>query len=679
MIDFEEAKDGIEDIRQEISILCQLNSPYITYYDESFVSGMTLWIVMEYCSGGSCHHLLQAGAFPEEEVSVVIRQLLEALRYIHRLGKIHRDIKAENVLMTEDGIVKLADFGVSGQITSTLTKKNTVVGTPYWMAPEVITSSAYDTKADIWSLGITAIELAMKRPPYSNIPGPGAVMKIARLDPPVGVLDPNRFSEDFRDFVRCCLVKNPTQRPNAAQLLTHRFITKHAGMINVRSAVERLRAWKRTQALRGDERSETSFGDQPASDDEDGWDFGSIRQRVGETRIQSRLPDTLQVRTRESQISLDSRQQSRAETPSPPLRIQPRAPRPWNDEPQDPPTPPKPILPRAPRAWNDDHNIHSPRDPHPPPERMEESMVDNQPPAMRIQTRAPRALIDEPRDPPTPPKQRDSDLIVDEPSPPSRIQPRAPRAWNDDHKIKVSPPEQEDVVLMAKEQSQMQPRAPRSWNDDHKMRETPYKPKQQDAVVIEEDKSEIQPREPRTWNDDHKIQASRTAPVAPPEQQKKVELQHGREMTRHDPPVVPPRPTNVPPKSMGLETLRRKGEKTVNWALDPPTLPTPSEHSANLRAHAASPEDSAGGKSIAEAAERYPALEDGKKSTRDAQTQCTLTSVSAGSGGLFVDGEDDTEWKPICISPFAFSSSLSEQLFERWRSKYAAGPSGGSK
>ncbi|XP_026864362.2 TRAF2 and NCK interacting kinase a isoform X2 [Electrophorus electricus] len=189
-----------------------------------------LWLVMEFCSAGSVADLIKntrGNSLKEEWIAYISREILRGLAHLHQQKVIHRDIKGQNVLLTENADVKLVDFGVSAQLDCTVSRRNTFIGTPYWMAPEVIacegnTRAAYDCKSDVWSLGITAIEMAEGAPPLCGLHPMKALFLIPRT--PAPKLCSKKWSKTFRSFVKSCLVTDHTQRPSAEELLNHPFV-----------------------------------------------------------------------------------------------------------------------------------------------------------------------------------------------------------------------------------------------------------------------------------------------------------------------------------------------------------------------------------------------------------------------------------------------------------------------
>uniref|UniRef100_A0A7N8X1N7 Serine/threonine-protein kinase TAO3 n=1 Tax=Mastacembelus armatus TaxID=205130 RepID=A0A7N8X1N7_9TELE len=213
-----------QDIIKEVKFLGQLRHPNTIEYKGCYLKDNTAWLVMEYCLG-SASDLLEVHKKPlqEMEIAAITHGALLGLAYLHSHSMIHRDVKAGNILLTELGQVKLADFG-SASIAS---PANSFVGTPYWMAPEVILAmdeGQYDGKVDIWSLGITCIELAERKPPLFNMNAMSALYHIAQNDSPS--LQSNEWSDPFRSFVDYCLLKIPQDRPSSGELLRHDFVRR---------------------------------------------------------------------------------------------------------------------------------------------------------------------------------------------------------------------------------------------------------------------------------------------------------------------------------------------------------------------------------------------------------------------------------------------------------------------
>ncbi|CAK9142429.1 unnamed protein product [Ilex paraguariensis] len=227
VISLSEGEEGYEEIRGEIEMLQQCSHPNVVRYLGSYQGEEYLWIVMEYCGGGSVADLMNVTeeALEEYQIAYICREALKGLSYLHSIFKVHRDIKGGNILLTEQGEVKLGDFGVAAQLTRTMSKRNTFIGTPHWMAPEVIQESRYDGKVDVWALGVSAIEMAEGMPPRATV-HPMRVLFMISIEPAPMLEDKEKWSLVFHDFVAKCLTKDPRLRPAAAELLKHKFIEK---------------------------------------------------------------------------------------------------------------------------------------------------------------------------------------------------------------------------------------------------------------------------------------------------------------------------------------------------------------------------------------------------------------------------------------------------------------------
>ncbi|XP_073689845.1 mitogen-activated protein kinase kinase kinase kinase 5 isoform X1 [Garra rufa] len=201
----------------------------IVAYFGSYLCREKLWICMEYCGGGSLQDIYHVtGPLSELQIAYVCRETLQGLAYLHSKGKMHRDIKGANILLTDNGDVKLADFGVAAKITATMAKRKSFIGTPYWMAPEVAAvekNGGYNHLCDIWAVGITSIELAELQPPMFDLHPMRALFLMSKSNfQPPKLKDKTKWSTAFHTFVKVSLTKNPKKRPTAEKLLSHLFV-----------------------------------------------------------------------------------------------------------------------------------------------------------------------------------------------------------------------------------------------------------------------------------------------------------------------------------------------------------------------------------------------------------------------------------------------------------------------
>lgn len=285
--------DEVADVQQEIQFLAELkNVPNVTHYYGSILNDTKLWIIMDYCAGGSVRTLLKAGVFEEKYIGVVIRELLIGLSAVHKMGVIHRDLKAANILISKEGNVQLCDFGVAAKVTANSIKRTTMAGTPYWMAPEVIREGdTYNSKADIWSLGITIYEIATGNPPYCDKDAMWAMQMISKLTPPR--LEGREYSPILKEAIALCLDESPEERPLADDLLKCKLVKfyKNQSTTILKEVISRYLIWRDNNSRR-DSSAFVSLeneinNDHPVdltSNNEDNniqvkWDFDSLSSR----------------------------------------------------------------------------------------------------------------------------------------------------------------------------------------------------------------------------------------------------------------------------------------------------------------------------------------------------------------------------------------------------------------
>ncbi|KAL1241102.1 Serine/threonine-protein kinase [Trichinella spiralis] len=226
-------EEEIEDYLIEIEILTQCRHKNVVGLYEVYFYEQCLWLMLEFCSGGAVDSIMVELEKPlnESQIRYICHEICEGLQFLHNCFVIHRDLKAGNVLLTSEGGVKLADFGVSAKNKDAMQRRDSFIGTPYWMAPEVMMCETfkeqpYSCKCDIWSLGITLIEFAEMDPPYHEMSPMRVLIKIQKSEPP-GLAQPKKWSGEFHNFLSRCLVKSQSERASADELLQHSFIKNH--------------------------------------------------------------------------------------------------------------------------------------------------------------------------------------------------------------------------------------------------------------------------------------------------------------------------------------------------------------------------------------------------------------------------------------------------------------------
>uniref|UniRef100_A0A158Q818 Protein kinase domain-containing protein n=1 Tax=Elaeophora elaphi TaxID=1147741 RepID=A0A158Q818_9BILA len=271
--------DESQDVMVEVSILTQCKHPNIVELYDAFTMCNRITLLLEYCGGGAVDSIMMelSRHLTEQQIHYIMKEILKALDFLHGKNVIHRDLKAGNVLLTSDARVKLADFGVSALCKDGREVRSTFIGTPYWMAPEVMICETFPEKhynklADIWSFGITLIEMAEEKPPYAEMNPAKVIFKVIKADPPT-LERPNMWSSNFRAVVTKCLTKDPVNRPSAADVLMHPFFAQSGSVQCIRSLISEVNAEQITTEVVVGSDDEALYDDE---DDDDTTTLSSV-------------------------------------------------------------------------------------------------------------------------------------------------------------------------------------------------------------------------------------------------------------------------------------------------------------------------------------------------------------------------------------------------------------------
>lgn len=258
----------------EINNVIDLHHDTVVNYYNWFFEDEKLYLEMEYCDGGSISDTMSLLKRPltELEAAAVLKSVVDSIAYVHGLRRIHRDIKAGNLLITSEGIVKLCDFGVSAQLDDYRMKTGTIVGSPYWMAPEIMSQNGYDTKVDIWSIGITAIEIVVGSPPLTQYNPTYVITQIPLLPPPEA---PANFSPLFKAFVKRCLIKDPALRPPITELINDPFLAQISDQKSKEIIQDLYVAYRQAKdKLKAEQENEYSYEEEEVYEEEEEDDDG---------------------------------------------------------------------------------------------------------------------------------------------------------------------------------------------------------------------------------------------------------------------------------------------------------------------------------------------------------------------------------------------------------------------